>query len=801
MLNKSTKIFLLLILTLFLSVGAADASTTYATDVVIGKTDGIWTDSRSFSSLTAAVTNIGALERDLYIAKSESVTDLTVPSNIRLHFVKSGAINNTGQLTLQTTQIFAGDQQIFTGAGDIDFAAGTVVRSSWFSNLDETLDVTSDDTITVLISGSETMTADSAVGNDVILRWESPFIISTATPYTLSNVKNIEAGTFQIFAGDGDIDFLAGSVVRSSWFPSFNYASVVTSDENSDLTILVDQPETVAVSSTLDEYQDLEIKNGCILTISAGQVLTINGYMKAGLYQIFTGTGTVTLGRGFPRYPEWWGAASGNADDTAEVQAALNTRGKVILSEEYMVSGVYIRPGTHLTGTAIHTAASSYINVGLKLINSSNPEGVLMTENVETGFAGDWNMHAIFIENIAIDGNRDNNTAGHGIYQVTSGFINKISNVKIRECSDDGIHLGGEGTAYADKAVIFNVSISGCDGRGIYVDGDTGSTAILLESIKVDDCLRGIYFSGGTGKRLQGVSIINYRSEVSLADVTIMASSIEFNAYTGTAIVQNAKFFKADAPATRTGGAIKITGNGPRLVLMGISQNLDSDDGHPAYTYIYEDTDEVITIADETITFFAAPPTADEIGNIVARRFDYYYKAGDDGFGIYLFGEDYPRTRFISNNIYFGDGAADPDIDFYRDAANSWAFGLVANVQKTSVRMKTTELTMNGATETWATAIPAGSLVLGVTGRVTSVITGATTFDVGISGGDTDLFADGVAVAEDTTFNLANSNAALVAPVIYQAETSILVTSQGGAFTAGTLRLTLHYVTLGAPIS
>ena len=92
-------------------------------------------------------------------------------------------------------------------------------------------------------------------------------------------------------------------------------------------------------------------------------------------------------------------------------------------------------------------------------------------------------------------------------------------------------------------------------------------------------------------------------------------------------------------------------------------------------------------------------------------------------------------------------------------------------------------------------------MVMGVTARVTLLITGATSFDVGISGGDTDLFLDGIAVALNTTGDLANSNAALTTPIIYQAATSILVTAVGSDFTAGSLRLTLHYIDLVAATS
>jgi len=163
----------------------------------------------------------------------------------------------------------------------------------------------------------------------------------------------------------------------------------------------------------------------------------------------------------------------------------------------------------------------------------------------------------------------------------------------------------------------------------------------------------------------------------------------------------------------------------------------------------------------------------------------------------------------IDSNGYlnWGPGDAAVDTGLRRNSTpGSGIYGMRtyegATNSGVAILNKTTELTsMSGATVTWTNAIPAGSMVLGVTARVTLLITGATSFDVGISGGDTDLFLDGIAVALNTTGDLANSNAALTTPIIYQAATSILVTAVGSDFTAGSLRLTLHYIDLVAATS
>ena len=364
MLNKSTNFLISIFLFLSLALPAYSA-TTYATDLMITKTDGIWTDSRSFSSLSVAVTNIGTLERDLYIAKSEVLTTLTIPSNIRLHFLKSGAIANSGQLTIQTTQIFAGDQQIFKGTGDIDFASGTVVRSSWFADIEETLDVTSDDTLTVVISRAETLDVSVAVGTDVTLQWNSPFQISVNTAIVLSNLKNIIAGNYQIFAGAGDIDFLDGSRLKLSWFPhlrSFN-----TWIESEEVTLVIDGTHTVTLDETLTSNIILDfISEKGMLTPDAGISVTANSPEHISALpsqQIIDPTNNSTdpllFTLGGTVHPGWWGSAT--SISVALAATSLNGIGGVIecLSTTYTITTlISLSSGISIKGTHVPTQMS-----------------------------------------------------------------------------------------------------------------------------------------------------------------------------------------------------------------------------------------------------------------------------------------------------------------------------------------------------------------------------------------------------------------------------------------------------------
>jgi hypothetical protein len=81
---------------------------------------------------------------------------------------------------------------------------------------------------------------------------------------------------------------------------------------------------------------------------------------------------------------------------------------------------------------------------------------------------------------------------------------------------------------------------------------------------------------------------------------------------------------------------------------------------------------------------------------------------------------------------------------------------------------------------------------------VTTTITGATSFDIG-DGTDVDRWGAAIALTSGTTTSLANIT--ISNPVYYAAATNVVLTANGANFTAGAVRLTVHYLTLTAATS
>lgn len=133
-----------------------------------------------------------------------------------------------------------------------------------------------------------------------------------------------------------------------------------------------------------------------------------------------------------------------------------------------------------------------------------------------------------------------------------------------------------------------------------------------------------------------------------------------------------------------------------------------------------------------------------------------------------------------------------------RNATNPQVFRLY-NTRATStdyhrVAIATANATataMTGATITLTNLIPKGAVVVGVTCKVTTLITGATSFDIGTAA-DPDRFGAGIAVALGTTSDNTNWTAGTIE--CFTAATSIILTAVGGNFTAGAVYVSVQYL-------
>jgi hypothetical protein len=102
---------------------------------------------------------------------------------------------------------------------------------------------------------------------------------------------------------------------------------------------------------------------------------------------------------------------------------------------------------------------------------------------------------------------------------------------------------------------------------------------------------------------------------------------------------------------------------------------------------------------------------------------------------------------------------------------------------------------MAGADSTTVNVIPNGAQVVGVTGRVTSAITGTgiASWQLGVAG-SVNRYGSGLGLGLNAWAKGLSGQ-----PLTYYADTPLVITPDAGSFTGGTLRLCVHYIELSAP--
>jgi hypothetical protein len=163
---------------------------------------------------------------------------------------------------------------------------------------------------------------------------------------------------------------------------------------------------------------------------------------------------------------------NGTTDDTAAVQAAIDAaaagNGGI----------VFLPPGTYLCSTLtlktkVHVVGSGYEASILKLKAGTNAS-LLKGANFDTLTGSD--SHAGIaqwsLQDLTVDGNRANNTAGCGIQVYGFGFT--LQNIRVRNCKSHGIYSEWANYAsYPDptfdlmEAFVSNVVVHMCNGDGI----------------------------------------------------------------------------------------------------------------------------------------------------------------------------------------------------------------------------------------------------------------------------------------------------------------------------------------------
>mgnify|MGYP001404285004 CR=1 FL=1 len=259
--------------------------------------------------------------------------------------------------------------------------------------------------------------------------------------------------------------------------------------------VVVFPPGTYRIGSnlTIPSNVTLWFMNGAKLSIDSGITVTINGPIDAGLYQIFSGSGSVIINSSTNKevFPQWFGAkGDGVTDDTNAIQNAMNSisgsRGTLLIPK-----GIYVVSGTlNLTASHFRIIGTGY---GSTIITTNNPTADVFVIGDGT------NLY----ENIIISALRINSsvtkTNGAGI-RLRKILHSAIKDVRIYKCFH-GIILTDGSTSIDIENVTIN-DLGQTNGIGVWIDGgndhfmrkivsDNPSAAQPFAGVRIQD-------SGGT---------------------------------------------------------------------------------------------------------------------------------------------------------------------------------------------------------------------------------------------------------------------------------------------------------------
>lgn len=122
------------------------------------------------------------------------------------------------------------------------------------------------------------------------------------------------------------------------------------------------------------------------------------------------------------------------------------------------------------------------------------------------------------------------------------------------------------------------------------------------------------------------------------------------------------------------------------------------------------------------------------------------------------------------------------------------ALGVSTHGAATALRVIEIDHVLSNATvSTTVPVIPDKAIVLGVTGRVTESISGAASWSLGVPG-SANRYGETIGIAAGSFVRGVTGQ-----PQAYYGDTALEITSDGPAFTAGSVRLAVHCMEISAP--
>jgi hypothetical protein len=264
-------------------------------------------------------------------------------------------------------------------------------------------------------------------------------------------------------AFDSGLDRVDARLAKENWVGDPRFGSTI----QSATTALGANPSILRVPAgvwnitdnlTIPSNISLKVERGAILAVADGKTLTINGPLEAGLYRVFSwsGTGHVAFGTWAVRevYPEWFGAvADGVTDCTSALQVAL-----------WVSNSVRLSLGTYKITDECHLYLNNQSLIGM------GPGTIISNTTAKNSLVVDAGLDRILISNLSIIGNAsasgsDQTAAIHTPTPIENPITNlTINKVWIKNVNGCGIAIGA-----VNNGIISDCYIEGSYSHNVYI--------------------------------------------------------------------------------------------------------------------------------------------------------------------------------------------------------------------------------------------------------------------------------------------------------------------------------------------
>lgn len=239
------------------------------------------------------------------------------------------------------------------------------------------------------------------------------------------------------------------------------------------------------------------MSNGAVFSVDNTFSLSLNGEIEAGLYQIFSGSGTIS---GAPKvneiYPQWFGSkGDGVTDDSVSIQKSFDFS-KLTKIKIYFVAGTYI--------------ASNLIADSIVITGEGQTRSTIKNNSISTACLKIVN-NGTKVRDMSIIGNgtsslgADATTAEGIILDGAGGTEAGVANVDIINCNVT--NHGKEGIKFSQGCWIINIEktiVSKNKLDGIHIDGSDGGQKNIINMSEST-----MAYNGGSGVFLWATSIVN----------------------------------------------------------------------------------------------------------------------------------------------------------------------------------------------------------------------------------------------------------------------------------------------------